>query len=159
MSGGHFDYKQYNINYIIDAIESELNKDIYSKVVQNKMKEAIKYLNIASTYSQRLDWFLSGDDSEETFLKRLEEELDTLSDNLTYLDKLKIYERAKRIVNSDLEWKDKYDMIFSDEISRKFDFYYIDYGSGYQDDVMFFMSSFDKYMEKQKIIYQQIDLE
>ena len=158
MSGGHFDYKQYNINYIVDDIENELNKEDYSDIVKIKMKDAIKYLKIALIYTQRVDWFLSGDDDEKNFLERLDKELNELSDNLTYSEKLVIYERANRIVNSNLDWKDKYDMIFSDEISGKihFDYFYSD--SDYEDDVMNFMRVFDKYMEKQKIIATQIDI-
>jgi hypothetical protein len=101
MSGGHFDYQQYRINDIADSIEHELNnqgkekpKDklycddeyykrypdekyyyIYPPIVQEKMKEAIKQLRIAAIYAQRVDWFLSGDDGEENFIKRLEDEL------------------------------------------------------------------------------------
>lgn len=104
MSGGHFDYKQYHINEIIDTIERDLNiqgrtkpKDelycdeefykrypeekvyrTYPKEVEDKLKEAVKALKIASIYVQRVDWFLSGDDGEESFLKRLNEELEEL---------------------------------------------------------------------------------
>ena len=101
MSGGHFDYKQHYINEIIDVIERELNKQgkekpkdelygdneyfdkypeeryypIHSTIVQEKMNEAIIQLKIAAIYTQRIDWFLSGDDGEENFIKRLSEEL------------------------------------------------------------------------------------
>jgi hypothetical protein len=104
MSGGHFDYKQYKINEITDSIERELNRQgeekpkdelygdeayfekypeekyyyTYSDIVQEKMKEAVKQLKIAAVYAQRVDWFLSGDDSEESFIKRLNDELNAL---------------------------------------------------------------------------------
>jgi len=39
------------------------------------MKEAVKALHIAQEYAQRVDWLLSGDDGEESFLSRLEENL------------------------------------------------------------------------------------
>lgn len=39
------------------------------------MKEAVKALRVAQVYAQRVDWLLSGDDGEESFLRRLEEEL------------------------------------------------------------------------------------
>lgn len=104
MSGGYFDYKQYFINEIADTIESELNRQgkekhkedlwfdkeyyfehpeekyyyTYPEIVQEKMKEAIKHLRIASVYAQRLDWLFSDDDSEESFIERLKEDLDKL---------------------------------------------------------------------------------
>lgn len=104
MSGGHFDYKQYNINEIADSILSVLSRQgddlpkselfyddfyykkhpeakryrIYPVEIQQKMNEAVKHLRIAAVYAQRIDWFLSGDDGEESFLKRLEEDLKEL---------------------------------------------------------------------------------
>lgn len=104
MSGGHFDYNQYRINDIIDSIERSLNIQgkekpkselfsddeyyikypeerfyyTYPKEVQEKLKEGIKALKIASVYAHRIDWFLSGDDGEESFLKRLLEDLSAL---------------------------------------------------------------------------------
>lgn len=106
MSGGHYDYDQYRLNNIIESIESiitkngkkktkeelknegwcdtewykkypeDLNHYKYPDEVINKMKEGIRYLKIAYIYAQRIDWLLSGDDSEETFLERLQKELD-----------------------------------------------------------------------------------
>ena len=104
MSGGHFDYKQYQINEIADSIERELNRQgkekpkdelygdaeyfkkypeeqyyyTYSEIVQEKMKEAVRQLKIAAIYAQRVDWFLSGDDGDESFIERLEEDLNAL---------------------------------------------------------------------------------
>lgn len=104
MSGGHFNYQQYEINNIIDSIEEELNQQgkqkpknelyfaeeyykqypdekyyyTYPIEIQDKMKEAINALKIAAIYANRVDWFLSGDDGEESFIERLNEELNTL---------------------------------------------------------------------------------
>jgi len=101
MSGGHFNYQQYQIADIADHIERELNQqgklkdkdelymddDHYNKYpeekfyytypeeVQEKLREAVKQLKIAAVYAHRVDWFLSGDDGEESFLERLEEDL------------------------------------------------------------------------------------
>ena len=74
-----------------------------------------------------------------------------------YEEKKEIYERAKRIIASDLEWDEKYDMIFSEEVSRKFNLDYYDPDCGYEDDVMAFMNALDEYMRKQDIIKKQID--
>jgi hypothetical protein len=78
---------------------------------------------------------------------------------MNYLEKLEIYKRAKRIVLSDLDWKDKYDMIFSDEVSGKFDFDWYNPDTSYEEDLQHFMIGFDEYMKKEYIIYSQIDNE
>lgn len=79
MSGGHFDYSQYNIISIIESIQSEIDQNklnpIYSDETINEFKNAIRVLNIAYVYAQRIDWLISADDGEETFHERLSEEL------------------------------------------------------------------------------------
>ncbi len=84
MSGGHFDYKQYAIKDIIESIESiiqnntNLSNDFenrFSEKTIQEFKNAIKYLTLAKIYSHRIDWLISGDDGEETFHERLNEEL------------------------------------------------------------------------------------
>jgi hypothetical protein len=112
MSGGRFDYDQYKIGYIADAIESYVEKngkkktekelknegwrdpdwykkypeDLYhyeypSEVIK-EFKEAVKHLRMAQIYAHRVDWLLSGDDGEESFLRRLNNE------KTEYLNKL-----------------------------------------------------------------------
>ena len=39
-------------------------------------KEGVKKLREAAVYAQRIDWYLSGDDGEESLMKRLKEDLD-----------------------------------------------------------------------------------
>ena len=108
MSGGAFDYQQYNIGRIADQIEETIIKNGVKKTpkeikdegwrdpewykkypedkfhykypdeVIEKMKEAVKALKIAQVYAQRVDWLLSGDDGEESFLSRLDDELKKL---------------------------------------------------------------------------------
>lgn len=89
MSGGHFNYDQYRIINIIEEIEGIIiNNDSeelddwgetigrnYSSEIIEKFKEGVKVLKIAHTYAQRIDWLLSGDDGEEAFLKRLENDI------------------------------------------------------------------------------------
>jgi len=101
MSGGAFEYKQFHIKQIAEEIQSELDKQgrerskeqlymmgdyyekhpeerfevTYPKEIQDKMNEAVKALEIAHIYAQRVDWYLSGDDGDESFLRRLKEEL------------------------------------------------------------------------------------
>jgi hypothetical protein len=108
MSGGRFEYKQYDMNYIADQIEHEVlingkkktddelkeegwrDPDWYKKYpeelyhyeypeeVIEKLKEAVMVLRKAAVYAQRVDWLLSGDDGEETFLERLKKDLEEL---------------------------------------------------------------------------------
>ena len=89
MSGGHFDYKQYHISDIVDKIQKvidendsdEINSygDIlgrhYPSDIINDFKEGILLLGIAEVYAQRIDWLLSGDDSEDGFRRRLRYDL------------------------------------------------------------------------------------
>lgn len=63
----------------------------------------------------------------------------------------RIYFKAEGIVESDMSWEAKYDLIFSPEISRKvfelvrgFDYY--DPDTTYEEDVMAFFNSFKEYL-------------
>jgi hypothetical protein len=51
----------------------------YPDEVIAKFKEAVHYLRVAEIYAQRVDWLLSGDDGEESFMERLDEELRELA--------------------------------------------------------------------------------
>ena len=42
-----------------------------------KISNGLTHLNLAQIYTQRLDWLFSGDDGEDSFFERLEEELNT----------------------------------------------------------------------------------
>jgi hypothetical protein len=59
-----------------------------------------------------------------------------------------IYDKAKKIYEAeDLDDEEKYDMIFSDEISRKVSFDYYDPDTTYEEDVAAFMRGFEEYIE------------
>ena len=93
MSGGYFDYDQYKIGYIADQVEQLIlsnkdeNKDEYGYLLGRnystetieKFKEGLKYLRLAEIYTQRIDWLVSGDDGEDTFVVRLETDLKELT--------------------------------------------------------------------------------
>jgi MoxR-like ATPase len=109
MSGGALEYNQYKIGYIADEIEETIVKNgvektseelkqegwrdpdwyekypedkfhhKYSDEVIEKMKEAVNVLRVAQIYAHRIDWLFSGDDGEESFLKRLDEDLEKLN--------------------------------------------------------------------------------
>ena len=109
MSGGHFDYQQFHISEIIDSIERTLNRQgklkpkdelwndedfyrnypdekyykTYPQHIQEKMHEGVNALKIANIYAQRIDWYLSDDDGDESFLQRLSNELENLKNTQT----------------------------------------------------------------------------
>ena len=53
----------------------DLNHYEYPEEVIEQFKKAAEAVRIAQIYIQRMDWLLSGDDGEESFLRRLNEEL------------------------------------------------------------------------------------
>lgn len=92
MSGGHFNYYQRHIADIIEKLDevielngkpvpektSQFDSDYYydySPETITKFKEGLYYLNKAQIFAQRIDWLLSSDDGEDTFHKRLAEDL------------------------------------------------------------------------------------
>lgn len=93
MSGGYFDYNQDYINNIADAVgelirtNGNMTPDGYggmtgynfSPKIMAEFKNGLHFLRFAAIYAQRIDWLVSGDDGEETFLERLKEELIELS--------------------------------------------------------------------------------
>ena len=84
MSGGHFDGQQYRLDEIADSIEQLIkDNDVkneygesnnYSIRTINKLKKTIKNLRKTAKQVQRVDWLVGGDDSEESFHKRWDEE-------------------------------------------------------------------------------------
>ena len=89
MSGGFYEYKQYVLDEIADSIQLEIEQNDsteddgyghdrgrhYAPLVIDMMREAVMALRIAYIYAQHVDWLLSGDDSEDSFLRRLDEDL------------------------------------------------------------------------------------
>jgi len=94
MSGGRFDHRQYiicdiaeEIQHVIDMNDDESINEWgnrrgrgYSPEVVARLQEGVRALRIAHVYAQRADWLLSDDDSEESFLRRLENELGKIQD-------------------------------------------------------------------------------
>ena len=96
MSGGHFNYKQYELGHMADEIE-QLILDNGSEEVDEygdrksydyspETIEAFNYARIAllqaQIYVQRIDWLVSGDDGEDSFHRRLEADFDALNRRL-----------------------------------------------------------------------------
>lgn len=84
---------------IISDCESEEYADgkwyfeIEDDCVLEEFKKGLKILKTAAIYAQRIDWFLSGDDGEESFKRRLKEELEEL-ENKPLID----YENCNKII-------------------------------------------------------------
>ncbi len=92
MSGGHFDYKQYELQYIADAIKELIRSNDDESLDQFGDKRgrgyfpdtvewfelAVYHLRRAFIYTHRIDWLVSCDDSEESFHERLVEDLEKL---------------------------------------------------------------------------------
>lgn len=92
MSGGHFQYKQWEIGNIADEVEQLIltndseEKDEwgdrkgyhYSPETIEEFKKGLVLLRQAYVYAQRIDWLVSGDDGEDSFHRRLKIELEKL---------------------------------------------------------------------------------
>jgi hypothetical protein len=75
---------------------------------------------------------------------------------MKFKKKNKIYQKAKKVVASEiLTWREKYNLIFSDDISANFTLDYYDPDTSYKEDVLAFMSALDEYMEEQRVINQK----
>jgi len=87
MSGGHFEYQQYRLHDIASQIKELIasNDDEYewgyrrgngySAETIEKFKIAVDTLEKAAIMAQRVDWLVSGDDGEDSFHRRWDEEL------------------------------------------------------------------------------------
>jgi hypothetical protein len=110
MSGGHWEYIQYRFTDVAEDIdklienngklksEEQLKEERwhddewyekypedryhheYPAEVIEQFKKAAEAIKIAQVYIQRMDWLVSGDDGEESFLRRIDEDLKQLQD-------------------------------------------------------------------------------
>ncbi len=72
MSGGAFDFRQYEIENLADEIQSILERDDnIPEIAKDAMREAVKALRIAFAHVHSLDWYLSGDIDSEGLVIRL----------------------------------------------------------------------------------------
>jgi len=96
MSGGHFNHQQYAFEDIAQTIQHDIDtndstkkdqfgQDIgrhYSPKVIKRLKKAVKMFRQVGNMAHEIDWLLSGDSDEETFLKAWKEKrLDSGSGN------------------------------------------------------------------------------
>ena len=92
MSGGHFQYKQWEIGNIADEVEQLIldndseEKDQWGDRIGShftaetiaEFKAGLEILRKAHIYAQRIDWLVSGDDGEDSFHRRLKNDLEKL---------------------------------------------------------------------------------
>jgi len=91
MSGGYFNYE---LSSIVDEIEQviieakkeweeidnfsfDIRYDLSEKTII-EFEKGLEYIRLAKAYAQRIDWLVSGDDSEENFHERLKQDLENL---------------------------------------------------------------------------------
>ncbi len=84
MSGGAFDYIQYRIDEVADQLAKHAAAEDfqYSNSTRGIFVNTVERLKYASVLLNRIDWLLSGDDGEKTFYKRLEDDLNKVSQKL-----------------------------------------------------------------------------
>lgn len=108
MSGGRFEYIQYRLSDVVDEIENEieingkpktkeelrkeswrsnewyekypedLNHYEYPEEIIQEFKKGIEIIKKAQIYIHRIDRLLSGDDGEDSFIKKLKEDLNKI---------------------------------------------------------------------------------
>ena len=104
MSGGFYDYKDYVITDIAETIENEIENNnvqpeywcgdwkgyVYNDQAIEEFKKAYAVLVIAGIYAHRADWLFSGDDDDDSFLRRTKEKLNDLkkTDKYGYITKI-----------------------------------------------------------------------
>jgi hypothetical protein len=108
MSGGHWDYLQYRLTDVVEDINKMVEKNGKEKTVEEikdehwrdpnwyekypedrfhykypdevieEFKKGAKIIAEAQVYMQRIDWLVSADDGNESFIKRLKDDLSKL---------------------------------------------------------------------------------
>ena len=88
MSGGHFDYEDFRLQGIAETLRTDIARirtkqewfDSYSDKFVAELERALGVTIEAMIRLHRIDWCLSGDDDEETYYERLEEDLAEMMD-------------------------------------------------------------------------------
>lgn len=92
MSGGYFDYNHYMLEHIASSISNLIKINNSEKLdsagypvschyppdIIAKFDETRKILRLAAAMVQRIDWLVSGDDGEDSFRERWNEEVEIL---------------------------------------------------------------------------------
>ena len=92
MSGGYFEYNQYRMSTMIEELDVLISDNgsncdgedtneyccpyNYPPHIIKEFEAGLGLLKKAYVYIHRIDWLVSGDDGEESFIARLNEELE-----------------------------------------------------------------------------------
>lgn len=107
MSGGHWNYIQHRFDEVIEDLTTAIERngqkkefdemsayergmidsypeygyyERHSEAVLAKFKEARLAIAIAQEHIQRMDWYISGDDSEESYLRLVDENINEIKE-------------------------------------------------------------------------------
>ncbi len=72
------DTKRWSGDDWFEKYPDDLNHYQYPDAVIEEFKKGYWILRKAAIYAQRIDWILSGDDGDESFIRRLRDELEQL---------------------------------------------------------------------------------
>ena len=77
MSGGIWNYEQYSVQTAIEELEQLPSNELeeLDAITQSNYYALLAELKKCYVHTQRLDWLLSGNDGQETYHKRLTEDL------------------------------------------------------------------------------------
>lgn len=98
MSGGHFEYLQYQVDQLASDIDRAIARnervkndpekakdhfgwlpDVLPDDIIAKFEEARDTLSKGAKMANRIDWLLSGDDGEDSFRRRWKTEIEDVS--------------------------------------------------------------------------------
>ena len=78
MSGGCFDYIQFRLDSVAEQIEQILkdsDEHGWSASTIRTVEEGLDFVRLARIFIHRIDYLVEGDDSEESFNRRLKSDL------------------------------------------------------------------------------------
>ena len=76
----HKELYQYDIDYLNNNPSEKMYYYDFSDEVIERFKEGIEIIGKAYIYIQRIDWLLSDDDGQESFLSRLKQDLEGINE-------------------------------------------------------------------------------
>jgi hypothetical protein len=80
MSGGHFDHLQYRLMSMAGELKDQIDTEYKQEsMIKKLLSEVCMLMELTSVIMQRADYFLSGDEDSESFIKRFKEDLRQLN--------------------------------------------------------------------------------
>ena len=91
-------FTSYTEEVYLDEYGEEIYQPEYSEETINEFKQAVRILRIAHVYAKRVDWLICGYDGEESFHRRLAEDLANITDEQIEKD---IQEQINYLINNE----------------------------------------------------------